>query len=90
MNDFYAKIGREISQTFTQNNGKGIEHVYRITPTVQDPGYDRDALLKQLRKINPHEASGPDSITNRELKILQGIIVFPAVCISKWLENSTD
>eukprot|EP00795_Rhopilema_esculentum_P003141 gene3141-1446_t len=75
MNDFYANIGREISQTFTQNNGKEIEHVYRITPTVQDPSYDRDVLLKQLRKISPHKASGPDSVTSRELKILQGSIV---------------
>ena len=72
---FYANIGREISQTFTQNNSKEIEHFYRITPTVQDPSYDRDALLKQLRKINPHKASGPDSVTSRELKILQGSIV---------------
>ena len=74
MNEFYANIGREISQTFTQNNSKEIEHFYRITPTVQDPSYDRDALLKQLRKINPHKASGPDSVTSRELKILQGSI----------------
>ena len=75
MNEFYANIGREISQTFTQNNSKEFEHFYRITPTVKDPSYDRDALLKQLRKINPHKASGPDSVTSRELKILQGSIV---------------
>ncbi|XP_065069735.1 uncharacterized protein LOC135694793 [Rhopilema esculentum] len=75
MSDFYANIGREISQTFTQNNGKEIEHVYRITPTIQDPSYDRNVLLKQLRKISPHKASGPDSVTCRELKILQGSIV---------------
>ncbi len=75
MNDFYANIGREISQSFTQNNGREIEHIYRITPTVQEPRYNRDALLKQLSKINPHKASGPDSVTSRELKILQGSII---------------
>ena len=83
MNEFYANIGREISQTFTQNNSKEIEHFYRITPTVQDPSYDRDALLKQLRKINPHKASGPDSVTSRELKILQGSIVNSLAIIFK-------
>eukprot|EP00795_Rhopilema_esculentum_P003498 gene3498-1881_t len=35
----------------------------------------RDVILKQLRKISPHKASGPDSVTSRELKILQGSIV---------------
>ena len=53
MNEFYANIGWEISQTFTQNNDKEIEHIYRIAPTVQDPSYDGDTLLKQLRKVNP-------------------------------------
>eukprot|EP00112_Aurelia_sp_Birch-Aquarium-sp1_P007890 Seg1860.6 transcript_id=Seg1860.6/GoldUCD/mRNA.D3Y31 product="hypothetical protein" protein_id=Seg1860.6/GoldUCD/D3Y31 len=60
MNDFYANIGREISQTFTQINGKEIEHIFKIT-TVHNPSYNRDALLKQLRQLNPRKASGPDS-----------------------------
>ena len=61
MNDFYATVGREISQTFTQNNSNEIEHIHRITLTVQDPSYGKDVLLKQLRKINSHKASKPDS-----------------------------
>ena len=51
------------------------KHIHRIAPTVQEPRYDSDALVKQLKKIKPGD-------------FFQ--IKFPAECISKLLEDRMD
>ncbi len=68
MNNFFINIGEELAAKFTTNNTENqLEHIYRITPTVDHLSIDTNKLKKDLRGINPKKACGHDNNSSKDL-----------------------
>ena len=71
MNNFFINVGKNLAEKFPQMIENSNEYIYRISPTISSLIIDEEKLRKQIRKINPKKAAGPDDITSKELSILQ-------------------
>ena len=71
MNNFFINVGKNLAGKYPQMIENRNEYIYRISPTMSSLIIDEEKLRKQIRKINPKKAAGPDDITSKELSILQ-------------------
>ena len=75
MNNFFINVGKNLAEKFPQKIENSNEYIYRISPTISSLIIDEEKLRKQIRKINPKKAAGPDDITSKELSILQDDVI---------------
>ena len=74
MNNFFMNVGVNLAAKFPKLIGNSNGYICRISPTISslDVGEEK---LKQIWKISPKNAAGPDDITSKELSILQDDVI---------------
>ena len=62
MNQYFSRVGEELATKLLESVDKELSHITRVVPFVTDFPLDTELISKQLAKIKPEKASGPDNI----------------------------
>ena len=69
LNTFFSNVGQELAEKLPGSQKEQYSFINRITPTIDSVSVDNQHLSKQLGKIKPEKATGPDNIRAKDLSI---------------------
>ena len=75
LNTFFSNVGQELAKKLPESQKEKNSFIGRITPTIDSVLVDNQYLSKQLAKIKPEKATGPDNIRAKDLSIGGGFIM---------------
>ena len=70
INDFFASVGSNLAKNLPEVEHQNFQFITRVTPSLGKIDVDEEYLKKQLRKIKPEKASGPDNVKARDISMI--------------------
>ena len=61
-------LNEQFQSVFTDEDMQNLPSCKKLFPDMTEINFDIDGIIKQLQKINPNKANGPDKIPARFLK----------------------